>query len=48
MCRGTRVIYRFGLAEKLPAMSTAEARALLRTNGMLVKRPFAIDVKAGP
>lgn len=36
-----------GLAEKLPAMSTADALALLRTNGMLVKRPFAIDVSAG-
>jgi arsenate reductase len=36
-----------GLAEKLPAMSTAQALALLTANGMLVKRPFAIDVKAG-
>jgi arsenate reductase len=36
-----------GLSEKLPAMNTAEALALLRTNGMLVKRPFALDVTAG-
>ena len=36
-----------GLSEKLPAMSTAEALALLGTNGMLVKRPFALDPKAG-
>lgn len=36
-----------GLAEKLPAMSTAEAFALLTANGMLVKRPFALDVEAG-
>ena len=36
-----------GLSEKLPGMTTAEALALLRTNGMLVKRPFALDPKAG-
>jgi len=36
-----------GLAEKLPAMSPADALALLTSNGMLVKRPFALDVKAG-
>jgi arsenate reductase len=36
-----------GLSEKLPAMSTADAMALLRSNGMLVKRPFALDAKAG-
>jgi len=36
-----------GLSEKLPAMSTADALALLRSNGMLVKRPFALDAKAG-
>ena len=36
-----------GLAEKLPALSTAEALALAATNGMLVKRPFALDPEAG-
>ena len=36
-----------GLSEKLPSMSTAEALELLGTNGMLVKRPFVIDPKAG-
>ena len=36
-----------GLAEKLPSMSTAEALALAATNGMLVKRPFALDPEAG-
>jgi arsenate reductase (glutaredoxin) len=36
-----------GLGEKLPALSTAEALALLAGNGNLVKRPFALDAKAG-
>ena len=36
-----------GLAEKLPAMSTEDAFALLASNGMLVKRPFVLDAKAG-
>lgn len=31
-----------GLAAKLPAMSDADAFALLRTNGMFIKRPFVI------
>lgn len=31
-----------GLAAKLPGMDDAEAFALLRTNGMFVKRPFVI------
>lgn len=31
-----------GLAAKLPAMNDEEAFALLRTNGMLVKRPFLV------
>src|SRR5436190_2247386 len=35
------------LSEKLPSMSTTDALALLRTNGMLVKRPFALDEKTG-
>jgi arsenate reductase len=36
-----------GLKDKLPAMSTDEALALLAQNGNLVKRPFAIDTKRG-
>lgn len=36
-----------GLSAKLPDMSIPEALDLLRTNGMLVKRPFALDPKAG-
>lgn len=36
-----------GLSEKLPAMSPADALALLGSNGMLVKRPFVLDAKAG-
>ena len=36
-----------GLSEKLPSIPAAEAITLLRTNGMLVKRPFAFDGKAG-
>lgn len=35
------------LKTKLPAMSADEALALLSSNGNLVKRPFAIDTKAG-
>lgn len=31
-----------GLAAKLPKMGDAEAFALLRTNGMFVKRPFVL------
>jgi arsenate reductase len=34
------------LNEKLPAMSEAEAFALLRSNGNLVKRPFLLGPKA--
>lgn len=36
-----------GLAEKLPAMTEAEALALLATDGRLVKRPFLIGEKFG-
>ena len=36
-----------GLKDKLPAMSEAEALELLSKNGNLVKRPFALDEKAG-
>lgn len=36
-----------GLKDKLPTMSEADALALLAANGNLVKRPFAIDEKAG-
>lgn len=36
-----------GLKDKLPAMSLEEALALLASHGNLVKRPFAIDMKAG-
>ena len=36
-----------GLGEKLDSMSTDEALALLASNGNLVKRPFALDEKAG-
>lgn len=35
------------LKEKLPAMTEAEALTLLSENGNLVKRPFALDPKAG-
>jgi len=35
------------LKEKLPAMTVAEALKLLSENGNLVKRPFALDLKAG-
>ena len=35
------------MKEKLPTMTQAEALALLSTNGNLVKRPFALDEKAG-
>ena len=48
ICNTSGMDYRaLGLAEKLPAMSTSEALALLATNGMLIKRPFALDPKAG-
>ncbi len=36
-----------GLKDKLPAMSDEEAYALLRSNGMLVKRPFLLTPKGG-
>lgn len=36
-----------GLKDKLPAMSEAEALALLAGNGNLVKRPFAISGEVG-
>jgi arsenate reductase len=36
-----------GLKDKLPSMSEPDALKLLSTNGSLVKRPFAIDEKAG-
>lgn len=36
-----------GLKDKLPAMSREEVLALLASCGNLVKRPFAIDTKAG-
>ncbi|MEI6861846.1 MAG: Spx/MgsR family RNA polymerase-binding regulatory protein [Verrucomicrobiota bacterium] len=36
-----------GLGEKLPAMSEADAVALLATNGNLVKRPFALGANFG-
>ena len=32
-----------GLKDRLPEMSEDEALALLASNGMLVKRPFAVD-----
>lgn len=35
------------LKEKLPTMTEAEALKLLAGNGNLIKRPFAIDEKAG-
>lgn len=35
------------LKDKLPTLSTEEALALLAENGNLVKRPFAVDEKAG-
>jgi arsenate reductase (glutaredoxin) len=35
------------LGERLPAMSEAEALALLAANGNLVKRPFALTKKSG-
>lgn len=34
-----------GLKDKLPKMTESEALELLASNGMLVKRPFAIDTK---
>ncbi|MBB5037218.1 arsenate reductase family protein [Prosthecobacter dejongeii] len=36
-----------GMKDKLPAMSTDEALAMLAENGNLVKRPFALDETAG-
>ncbi|TDU64156.1 arsenate reductase [Prosthecobacter fusiformis] len=36
-----------GMKDKLPAMSTDEALAMLAANGNLVKRPFALDEAAG-
>ena len=36
-----------GLKDKLPTMSEADALKLLSSNGNLVKRPFAINEKAG-
>lgn len=36
-----------GLKDKLPAMSEAEALALLAGNGSLVKRPFLLGPKTG-
>jgi arsenate reductase (glutaredoxin) len=36
-----------GLGEKLAALSTEEALALLAGNGNLVKRPFALDEQTG-
>ena len=36
-----------GMKDKLPGMEVADALQLLSENGNLVKRPFAIDSKAG-
>jgi len=36
-----------GLKDRLPLMGEEEALALLASNGMLVKRPFAIDEVKG-
>ncbi len=36
-----------GLKDKLESMSEAEVLKLLAENGNLVKRPFALDAKAG-
>lgn len=36
-----------GLKDKLPTMPEAEVLDLLASNGMLVKRPFAIDPAGG-
>jgi arsenate reductase (glutaredoxin) len=36
-----------GLAEKLPAMSEADALKLLASDGRLVKRPFLLGPKVG-
>jgi len=36
-----------GLKDRLPAMDENEALALLASNGMLVKRPFAVDAGKG-
>lgn len=37
---------KLGLKDKLPEMTTEEAAELLSSNGMLVKRPLAIDGEA--
>ncbi|MFZ4767802.1 MAG: Spx/MgsR family RNA polymerase-binding regulatory protein [Roseimicrobium sp.] len=36
-----------GLKDKLPGFTSEEAFQLLRSNGMLVKRPFALDPARG-
>lgn len=36
-----------GLKDRLPSMTDDAALDLLATNGMLVKRPFALDVEHG-
>ncbi len=36
-----------GLKDRLPVMSEDEALSLLASNGMLVKRPFAVDAGRG-
>ena len=36
-----------GLAAKLPALTEADALALLAGNGRLVKRPFLLGAKVG-
>lgn len=36
-----------GLKDKLPTLPEDEALALLASNGMLVRRPFAIDPETG-
>lgn len=36
-----------GLKDRLPEMGQDEALALLASNGMLVKRPFAVDESRG-
>jgi len=42
------ILYReMELAKKLPALSLEEAFALLRSNGMLVKRPFLLGSDFG-
>ncbi len=36
-----------GLKDRLPEMAEADALDLLASNGMLVKRPFAVDAERG-